>query len=53
MWKDAQRKDPAIQATIQRLKLQQERNAFAQTPQGLVVYEDQGQRKLVVPTSMR
>ena len=29
------------------------RSAFALTPQGLLVQEDDGQRKLVVPTSMR
>ena len=54
LWKEAQTKDPTIQATLQQLKKQPKRRpGYTQTPQGLLMYEDKGQRKLVVPTSMR
>ena len=42
-----------VQDIIQRVRQRQVRSAFALTPQGLLVQEDDGQRKLVVPTSMQ
>ena len=52
-WKTAQEEDPIVQDTIQRVRQRHVRSAFALTPQGLLVQEEDGQRKLVVPTSMR
>ena len=52
-WRTAQEEDPIVQDTIQRTRQRQMRGAFALTPQGLLVQEENGQRKLVVPTSMR
>ena len=53
IWNTAQEEDPVVQDTIQRVRQWHVRSAFALTPQGLLVQEDDGQRKLVVPTSMR
>ena len=53
IWRTAQEEDPIVQDIIQRVRQRQVRSAFALTPQGLLVQEDDGQRKLVVPTSMR
>ena len=53
IWRTAQEEDPVVQDIIQRVRQRQVRSAFALTPQGLLVQEDDGQRKLVVPTSMR
>ena len=53
IWRTAQEEDPIVQDTIQRMRQRHVRSAFALTPQGLLVQEDQGQQKLVVPTSMR
>ena len=41
-WKTAQEEDPVVQDTIERVREQQERNAFALTPQGLLVQEMDG-----------
>ena len=47
LWKDAQKKDPAIQVTLQRLRKQPKRMPrYTQTPQELLVYEDQGPRTM-------
>ena len=53
IWKTAQEEDPIVQDIIQRVRQRHVRSAFAITPQGLLVQEEDGQRKLVVPTSMR
>ena len=53
IWKTAQEEDPVVQDTIQRMMQRHMRSAFALTPQGLLVHDDNGQQKLVVPTSMR
>ena len=37
IWKTTQDEDPIVHDTIGRLRQQQERNAFALTPQGLLV----------------
>ena len=52
-WRTVQEEDPVVQDTVQRLRQRQMRGAFALTPQGLLVQEENGQRKLVVPMSMR
>ena len=52
IWRTAQEDDLVVQVTIQRMRQRHERSVFTLTPQGLLVQEDQGQRKLVVPTSM-
>ena len=52
MWKIAQEEDPVVQDTIQRVRQRHVRSAFALTPQVLLVQEEDGQRKLVVPMSM-
>ena len=36
-WKTAQEEDPVVRDTIERVRQRQERNAFALTPQGLLV----------------
>ena len=51
--KTAQGEDPVVRETIERVRQRQERNAFALTPQGLLVQEMDGRRKLVVPQSLR
>ena len=48
-WKTTQEEDPVVRETIERVRQRQERNAFALTPQGLLVQEMDGRRKLVVP----
>ena len=41
-WKTAQEEDPVVRDTIEQVKQRQERNAFALTPQGLLVQEMDG-----------
>ena len=53
IWRTAQEEDPVVQDIIQRVRQRHVRSAFALTPQGLLVQEEDGQRKLVVLTSMR
>ena len=53
IWRIAQGEDPVVQETIQWMRQRQVTSAFALTPQGLLVQEDDGQQKLVVLTSMR
>ena len=53
IWRTRQEEDPIVQDMIQRLRQRQVRSAFTLTPQGLLVQEEEGQRNLVVPTSMR
>ena len=52
-WKTTQEEDPVVRDTIERVRQRQARNAFALTPQGLLVQEMDGRRKLVVPQSLR
>ena len=42
-WRIAQEKDPVVQDIIQRMRLWEVRSAFALTPQGLLVQEENGQ----------
>ena len=53
IWRTAQEEDPVVQDTIQPMRQRHVRSAFALTPQGSLVQEDNGQPKLVVLTSMR
>ena len=41
-WKTAQEEEPVVRDTIERVRQRQERNAFALTPQGLLVREMDG-----------
>ena len=52
-WNTAKEEDSIVRDTIERVRQRQERNAFALTPQGLLVQEMDGRRKLVVPQSLR
>lgn len=52
-WKATQERDLVVQGTNQRVRQNQERNAFALTLEGLFVQELDGQQKLVLPTSSR
>ena len=53
IWRTVQEEGPAVQDIIQEMRQRQVRNAFALTPQGLLVQEENSQQKLVVLTSMR
>ena len=53
IWKTTQEGYPIVQDIMQRMRHWQVRSAFGLTPQGLLVHEENGQRKLVVLTSMR
>ena len=50
---DSARGRPVVQDTIQRMRQWQVKSVFVLNPQGLLVQEDDGQRKLIVLTSMR
>ena len=52
-WQSAQEEDPVVRDTIERVRQRQERNAFAPTPQGLLMQEQKSHRRLVVPVSLR
>ena len=43
IWKIVQEEDPVVQDTIQGVRQRHVRSAFALTPQGLLVQEDNGQ----------
>ncbi len=53
MWLTAQKGDPVLRDTIARVQRKSERQTFALTPQGLLIRDEDGQKKLVVPTSLR